>query len=381
MSTSRDVLVKIGRRLFDTKSGSSTLIANLLGAASVLVVAAHGNRHVAAALALGTLVLIVAGSPQPWLRPWRQAEPAGKYPLARLTVVFCALMLDRRVGGVEWNEWVTGAMLLVPLLVEASAIALADEAFARVANLPTYRLRSAPIVQFGVVAWLTGAGSVLAVAGGAWDLSEWAAFAVAALALGAMAAAGLDTVTMLGRTRGGASPLTAALTEYAPAFVLTWQAPADEQSAYQIAMWLPYLKQLEVPFFILVRTSPNFAEATAVTDVPVVLERKLEDLDRVVVPSLRAAFYVNTAIVNCHLVRYAQLTHIQLNHGDSDKMASTNQVFRMFDRNFVAGRRPSIGSSTTASSSPRRCSRSSADPRWRRSSPPQDRSPKPRRRR
>lgn len=336
MNGSLRLLIKIGRRLFDTSSGSSTLIANLLGATSVVVVAAHGNRHVAAGLALATLALIVAGEPGPWLRPWCNEEPAGKYSLARLTVVFCALMLDRRVGGVSWHEWMAGALLLVTLLVETSVIALGDEAYARVANLPTYRLRSAPLVPLGVSAWLTGVASVLALAGGAWGLSAWPAFVVALLAFGCALATGLDTVAMFSRTRGGTSPVTAALNEYAPVFVLYWQAPPNE-SAYQVAMWLPYLQRLGVPFFVLVRTSANFAEVTALTDAPVVHERRLEDLDRVVVPSLRTAFYVNTAVVNCHLVRYVHLTHIQLNHGDSDKMASTNQVFRMFDRNFVAG--------------------------------------------
>ena len=37
------------------------------------------------------------------------------------------------------------------------------------------------------------------------------------------------------------------------------------------------------------------------------------------------------------MVRFNQLTHIQLLHGDSDKASSFNPVTAMFDRIFVAG--------------------------------------------
>jgi hypothetical protein len=37
------------------------------------------------------------------------------------------------------------------------------------------------------------------------------------------------------------------------------------------------------------------------------------------------------------MIRFPHLTHIQLNHGDSDKIASVSPTFRQYDRNFVAG--------------------------------------------
>ncbi len=63
----------------------------------------------------------------------------------------------------------------------------------------------------------------------------------------------------------------------------------------------------------------------------------MADLDAMVVPSLKTVFYTNNAVRNSHFVRFSELTHIQLNHGDSDKAPSYNPVFRMFDKNFVAG--------------------------------------------
>lgn len=73
------------------------------------------------------------------------------------------------------------------------------------------------------------------------------------------------------------------------------------------------------------------------TTAPVILRVGLEDLDRIVTPSLRVVFYANTAVRNSHMIRFPRLTHIQLNHGDSDKIASVSPTFRQYDRNFVAG--------------------------------------------
>src|SRR3712207_8831453 len=48
------------------------------------------------------------------------------------------------------------------------------------------------------------------------------------------------------------------------------------------------------------------------------------DLDRYVVPSLRAALYVNASSANGALVRFQHLTHVYIGHGDSDKPPSYN---------------------------------------------------------
>ena len=60
-------------------------------------------------------------------------------------------------------------------------------------------------------------------------------------------------------------------------------------------------------------------------------------------PSLRVAFYVNHGAKNSHCLRFTRLTHIQLHHGDSDKTPSANPLTAIFDKVFVAARRPSNG--------------------------------------
>ena len=130
--------------------------------------------------------------------------------------------------------------------------------------------------------------------------------------------------------------LPARVEELAPKFVFYWDAPRG--TAYQVGMWVPYLKRIGEPFFIMVRNPNTFAQAASVSDdVPVILARTMADMDRLVPESLTTAFYSNNGAKNAHFVRYPQLTHVQLLHGDSDKASSFNPITAMFDRIYVAG--------------------------------------------
>jgi hypothetical protein len=129
--------------------------------------------------------------------------------------------------------------------------------------------------------------------------------------------------------------LVKALQKIKPKFALYWIAAPE--TAYQVSMWLPYLERLNEPFVIIVRSRVNFEDVRALTKRPIVICRYQDDLDSVVVPSLRAVFYTNNSPRNMHMVRFPGIKHIQLNHGDSDKAPSFNPVFRMYDKNFVAG--------------------------------------------
>jgi hypothetical protein len=56
-----------------------------------------------------------------------------------------------------------------------------------------------------------------------------------------------------------------------------------------------------------------------------------------VVDSLKAAFYVQNHTANVDMLRFPQLTHIWLNHGDSDKAANYSARHAAFDKIFVSG--------------------------------------------
>ncbi|HKG29419.1 MAG TPA: CDP-glycerol glycerophosphotransferase family protein, partial [Thermomicrobiales bacterium] len=56
-----------------------------------------------------------------------------------------------------------------------------------------------------------------------------------------------------------------------------------------------------------------------------------------VVDSLKAAFYIQNHQANVDMLRFDRLTHIWLNHGDSDKSANYSARHAAFDKVFVSG--------------------------------------------
>ena len=321
-------------RGYSGRDGTNDLLVNALAVAGALLGVVGVYRSVAAIVVLLGVLLCISLQPGWWLQPWRQHQPAGVQVVGRVVVLIAAGVLVARAGRDGAVAWATLSLVAASLLPEAGLASVAGRTFDYVRNLPTYSLRNTPLVRLGWVAALNLAASVLMVIYGAWGGGAviWLGLVLAAAGFGVEVVLTLDGLRALLR---GSRRLTRALREYEPEFVVHWDAPAG--TAYQVAMWLPYLEKLQRRCYVLVRTAVNYNEVTAITSLPVVLKRNLEELDQVVVPSLKAAFYVNTATRNCHLIRYTQMKHIQLNHGDSDKVPSFNPVFRMFDRNFVAG--------------------------------------------
>ncbi|QDP96882.1 hypothetical protein FOE78_14015 [Microlunatus elymi] len=111
-------------------------------------------------------------------------------------------------------------------------------------------------------------------------------------------------------------------------------------AGYQVGMWLPYFIRIGRPFVIITRSLPMLTEIAALTrgtGVPVLYRPTLRSLEDVVVPSMKVAFYVNNAVRNTHLIERRELTHVWLNHGDSEKPACFNPVHAIYDKIFAAG--------------------------------------------
>ena len=202
----------------------------------------------------------------------------------------------------------------------------------RLPNLPTRR----PLPDLGPVSVAASAvatimGLLLAVLGA----SSWWWAAISLLAVAPVAVLAVDGRGKIVLARRLRRLVPRAVAGYAPDFVVYTSRPDD--ASYQVMMWLPYLKRAGLRFIIIARNAVPAAALAELADVPVVEARGIADLDALVVPSLKAAFYVNASSGNGALVRFQHLTHIYLGHGDSDKPPSYNPTHAMYDQVFAAG--------------------------------------------
>ncbi|HEY9292399.1 MAG TPA: CDP-glycerol glycerophosphotransferase family protein [Microlunatus sp.] len=129
--------------------------------------------------------------------------------------------------------------------------------------------------------------------------------------------------------------IRSAVADHQPRFVIYTGRRND--ASYQLAMWIPILERLAVPYLVVLRHPEALPSTRRVTTAPIVVLPTGSDLDSVIVPGLKVAFYVNGVAENSSFVTYRSLTHIYLGHGDSDKEMSVHPMHRMFDLVFVAG--------------------------------------------
>ena len=265
----------------------------------------------------------------------RSINPTGTFLIARvlLTVVLATLYpADRDDAALVW---LGAAGIAILIAAEGSVVRVARGAIPFAAHVPGVEVRNRRWVSPG---WVFVANVTALVLFGVIcivDAPGFLALLLAVLIAPLTAVVLVDGTLRIRQRRIAERTLNERLAEYGARFLVHWDAPRG--TLYQLAMWMPYLERLGVPFLVVVRHPGNFNGATELTDRPVLLRRALTDMDAVVTPSLKTAFYVNTAAKNVHFIRYTNLNHIQLNHGDSDKAPSYNRVFRMYDRNFVAG--------------------------------------------
>ncbi|WP_051196578.1 CDP-glycerol glycerophosphotransferase family protein [Jonesia quinghaiensis] len=309
----------------------------------VAVIAAYLDQ---AYVAVGAVLVGIATIMWAWRPALRLAPAHSDHRLVAVTGSAAGTFLIPRMllitvgfagvsGQVPVEYMVTGLLLVVAVALELSLRSIAERIVPMAANLPGFTYYPQLFYSPSLVAlvWL-GAGCVHAASMYRPDfLSGSLVLAIISVTLTAVL---LVQAASLVLQRNREIPnLRRALEEYSPVVLFHWEAPPE--TTYQVGMWLPYVEKLGVPFAVLLRSPANFLEVAALTDRPIIFRERLSELDTVIVPSLRAVLYCNTATVNNHVVRYTHLKHIQLNHGDSDKAPSYNPAFKMFTRNFVAG--------------------------------------------
>ena len=177
---------------------------------------------------------------------------------------------------------------------------------------------------------------VAAVAAGtsAATLTVAAVAAVVAVALGT-AAALWPNVQSLRQASVGNAAVVAAVERLSPQAVVHVSAGAG-QARYILGQWLPALESLRLRTLVVVR-EPGQIAALPETSLPVVLAPSGRELSRVVVPSVRVAFYLANGTLNGDLLREPLVRSVFLNHGDSDKSTSANPFNRVYDELWVAG--------------------------------------------
>ncbi|MFD6565591.1 CDP-glycerol glycerophosphotransferase family protein [Micromonospora profundi] len=295
-----------------------------LAVLAFVVVALTGATGWGLALAVAALV---AAAAEQRIRP-------GADLVAETTLIAAAVLVGyaRRLDDGFDPALAATALVLLGLVLLVGPLRAAGNLEIRAANLPVRTWTPLIAGQLGTA--LLGLLAVLAVAA-ALALPAVVALASSLLVGVGAGAVALDLARRRFRPASGGNPVARALRRHQPEFLLHFSAPPG--SEYQVTMWLPYLERIGRPFQVMVREPEFLAPIAAATSAPVVYCPTLRTMDEALVPSLRAAFYVNHGAKNSHCIRFTQLTHVQLHHGDSDKAPSANPVSGIFDRIFVAG--------------------------------------------
>ena len=155
------------------------------------------------------------------------------------------------------------------------------------------------------------------------------------LALAATAFTGLSALRLSRAQRGWGERLVADVAASRPVFAV-YVSLAARQSKYIVNQWLPALDALPEAGVLLVREASQLTPLAA-TRHPVIYAPSQKDVERLIVPSVRIAFYLAYGERNGQLLRDPRLKHVMLLHGDSDKATSANGMARAFDEIWVAG--------------------------------------------
>jgi hypothetical protein len=313
-------------------------VAQVTAVLAVVLLFATGRLGQVVGAVLGVLVLGLLS----WLlrrSATRRPELLGLYVGARLMllVAVAGAMLARRPDDRGWI-WLGTGLALLAVLAESSLRTTLTKTSPLAVHLP-----GVPVVPDGPFPTATLPVATVAAAALGLLLALPAAPGWCYTVVGAVALLIASTLWLhAGRSnliaRRAATNVRPALEAYQPAFAVYYAAVAGAR--YQLGMWLPYLERLGVPFIVITRSAETLPVIAKLTSAPVICPQRSSDkasLDHLVVPSLKAAFYVQGSSLNAFFQRFTQLTHVWLNHGDSDKRANFSARHATFDKLFVSG--------------------------------------------
>ncbi len=184
------------------------------------------------------------------------------------------------------------------------------------------------------------AGLLAALAAGAWQPAGIGFALTGGLAVAAVAAL-LGQLRRARRMPSGdevIAEVNRQLAGYRPEVALYFSfASVSRDFMYQVNMWIETLEQLDRRPLIILRERASFRYLSR-TSIPVVCVPKADDVAQLELPELRVVLYPGNAGKNVHMLRVAEAKHVFIGHGDSDKLASSNRVSKVYDEIWVAGR-------------------------------------------
>ncbi|MEU6685173.1 hypothetical protein [Streptomyces sp. NPDC046832] len=184
------------------------------------------------------------------------------------------------------------------------------------------------------------AGLLVALAVGSWQPAGIGFALTAGLAVAAVTAL-LGQLRRARRMPSGdevIAELNRQLAGYRPEVALYFSfASVSRDFMYQVNMWIETLEQLDRRPLIILRERASFRHLSR-TSIPVVCVPKADDVAQLELPELRVVLYPGNAGKNVHMLRVAEAKHVFIGHGDSDKLASSNRVSKVYDEIWVAGR-------------------------------------------
>jgi hypothetical protein len=116
--------------------------------------------------------------------------------------------------------------------------------------------------------------------------------------------------------------------------------PDNLTKAYQLTQWLPVLERhpQDLSFGIVVRKIAIYLELKQLTKLPIAYVPTFSDVMELYrVSPFKAIMYVNNGVGNFQSLTVAELAHIHVNHGESDKICMVSNQVKAYDRVFVAG--------------------------------------------
>jgi hypothetical protein len=293
---------------------------------------------------IGGLLWLASLALTGWLlqRERRRQSVLGALTGPRILLLFglAGGLLVRRPADPGWFWPATGLLAFIVVLEPVLRVILSN-AVPVAAQLPGVRAVPEPpfLPDLTVLVTMAAAavGAVLAV----FAVPGWVYLAVAAIAALVPAALVVHAAragVISARSQPAVRP---ALERYQPEFVVFYAGKAGKEgAAYQLGVWLPYLERLGRRFVVITTQPSVLREVAAMTSVPVLAPQRTSTtaaLPQLVVRSLKVAFYVQGSPDNLNLQRFERLTHVWLNHGDSDKKANFSPRHATFDKIFVAG--------------------------------------------